>query len=203
MAFKRITLPLSREDARSLKVGDVVVADGEVAVTIGLPTHRRMMACLEEGKPLPLNITGQSLFHISLCYKEGTGSTESLYINPSTSTRFNPFMPTLIRTLGLTAVGGKGGLDHACVEAMREVGCVYLSIVGGASSLTSAAVQAVVESAWDDLIMQFRLTRLRISGLGPLTVGIDAHGDSIYDRLADDARSRMPDILARLSEGRG
>ncbi len=54
----------------------------------------------------------------------------------------------------------------------------------------------------DDLIMQFRLSRIRVQGMGPLTVAIDAHGNSIYDQLSQSARDRMPQILARLAEAR-
>jgi fumarate hydratase subunit beta len=128
------------------------------------------------------------------------GALAPLYVNPSTSTRFNAQMPSLIRRLGLSAVAGKGGLSPESVAAMREVGCVYLSMVGGASSMLSAGVSAVIESAWDDLIMQFRLTRIRISGFGPLTVAIDAHGNSVYQRLADSARNRLPGILERMGK---
>src|SRR5690606_41493807 len=60
-----------------------------------------------------------------------------IYVNPTTSSRFDAYMPALIRGLRLTSVGGKGGMGAACVEAMREVGCVYFSLPGGASPLRS------------------------------------------------------------------
>ena len=50
-------------------------------------------------------------------------------------------MPTFIRHFGLRAVGGKGGLDRACAEAMQEVGCVYLSFLGGGAPLLSDAIK--------------------------------------------------------------
>ncbi|WP_204313276.1 fumarate hydratase C-terminal domain-containing protein, partial [Klebsiella michiganensis] len=84
---------------------------------------------------------------------------------------------------GLTMVGGKSGLSMECVEAMREVGCVYFSVIGGASALMSMGLEEVVETAWDDMIMQFRLTRVRLSGFGPVTIAIDAHGNSVYETL--------------------
>lgn len=196
--FKRIRLPLTADEARALNVGELVLADGEITVTVGLPTHHRMISYLEEGKNLPLDLVGKNLFHLGACWEEHGGVLEPLYVNPSTSTRFNALMPTLIRRLQLTTVAGKGGLSMESVAAMREVGCVYLSMVGGASSLLSAGVTAVIESAWDDLIMQFRLTRIRIAGFGPLTVAIDAHGNSVYEALAVSARTRLPGILERM-----
>lgn len=200
---RRLTLPLSPAQARELRVGDIVFADGEAVITAGLPTHQRILACLDEGRALPIDLAGQAFFHMGLCAEETGDRLEPLYVNPTTSTRFAGQMPTLIRHLGLTTVAGKGGLDAASVEAMRETGCVYLSMVGGASSMLSSAVTEVIETAWDDLIVQFRLTRIRLSGLGPLTVGIDAHGESLYARLSDQARRNLPDIMATLAARRG
>jgi fumarate hydratase subunit beta len=99
-------------------------------------------------------------------------------------------------------VGGKGGIDLACAEAMREVGCVYLSFLGGGSALHSAAIKAVRQVAWDDLVAHYRLVKLAVEGLGPLVVGIDARGNSSFERLGQEARDRMPKILAGLDAAR-
>jgi fumarate hydratase subunit beta len=202
MEFPRLRVPLSREDARSLKLGDLVVLDGEIVATIGLPAHRRILDHVREGVPLPFDLTGGAFFHLASCSREADGRIEPLYVNPTTSTRFNPYMPTIIRSFGLSAVSGKGGLDAECVRAMQEVGCVYFSMIGGSSALLTQGVQAVVATAWDDLIMQFRLTRVRLEAFGPLTVAIDAHGNSIYENLSAAAHSRLPGILDRLRESR-
>jgi fumarate hydratase subunit beta len=44
---------------------------------------------------------------------------------------------------------------------------------------------------------------LEVERLGPLTVAIDADGNSLYDNLADDAQARRADILAKLATTRG
>jgi fumarate hydratase subunit beta len=201
-AIRRLTLPLSPDEARSLNVGDLAILDGEMTVTVGMPTVKRMASCLAAGEPLPIDLSGGTFMHMGICSREEgpPGHLTPLYINPTTSTRFNGLMPDVIRRLGLTAVGGKGGLSRESVEAMREVGCVYFSVVGGASALMSMAVQEIVETAWDDLIMQFRLTRIRVSGFGPVTVAIDARGNSLYETLSASARERMPAILASLRQ---
>jgi fumarate hydratase subunit beta len=123
-------------------------------------------------------------------------------MNPTTSTRFNALMPRLIRHFDLTAVGGKGGLDAASVAAMAEVGCVYLSFLGGGAPLHSSAITAVREVAYPDLVAHYRLVRLAVSGLGPVTVGIDAHGNSLFDSLQAQAQDRMAGILEALAASR-
>jgi fumarate hydratase subunit beta len=125
-----------------------------------------------------------------------------LYINPTTSTRFNPLMPRLIKELDLHAVGGKGGLDQACVDAMQKVGCVYLSFLGGGAALHTRAIREVLDVGWSDMLMHYRLVRLRVEDLGPVTVAIDAHGQSTYSNAQSVAARRMPEILANLDAQR-
>ena len=122
-SFRTLRMPLSREDARSLRAGDMVLLDGEIVITAGLPTHQRLLRCVEENTAPPITLANGSLLHLG-SYSQDTpgGGLEVLYMNPTTSTRFNPLMPRLIRHFGLTAVGGKGGLDAACAQAMAEVG---------------------------------------------------------------------------------
>jgi fumarate hydratase subunit beta len=197
-ATHTLQLPLSERDVQALHAGDIVYLDGEIVITAGLPTHERMLKYLDEGRALPVDLRGAAVFHLGSYSRDIGGVFEVLYMNPTTSTRFNPHMPRLIRALGLRAVGGKGGLDEASAEAMREVGCVYLSFLGGGCTLLSRAIKEVVSVDWDDLIAHYRLVRLRVEQLGPLTVGIDAHGNSLYADLLESARARLPDILADL-----
>ena len=201
--LRRIRMPMDRETARSLRVGDMVLLDGEIVITAGLPTLGRMMEHLHAGRDLPRDLNGVGVFHLgSFSRENAAGEFEVLYMNPTTSTRFNALMPELIRTLGLTAVGGKGGLDSGCVEAMKEVGCVYFSFIGGACPLLSDAIESVVSVHWDDLVSHYRLVTLKVRGLGPVTVGIDAHGNSLYGDLTQQATSRLPEIMAELARER-
>jgi fumarate hydratase subunit beta len=198
----RLPFPLSEADARSLQAGDQVLIDGEIVITAGLPTHQRLLGCLDGREPVPLTLQGASLFHLGSFSREVQGRFELLYLNPTTSTRFNPLMPRLIRGFGWHAVGGKGGLDAASVEALREVGGVYLSFLGGGCTLLSQAVREVLEVGWSDMLPHYRLVRLRVEGLGPATVGIDAHGRSLYDEEQRAARDRLPALMQQLDAGR-
>jgi fumarate hydratase subunit beta len=199
----KLTLPLTEAKVRTLSAGDFVTLDGEIVITAGLPTHHRIIEHVEAGKPLPIDIRGGTFFHLGSYSRDRNGAFEVLYMNPTTSTRFNPLMPRIIRHFGLRAVGGKGGLDAASAAAMREVGCVYLSFLGGGSALLSDAIKDVVAVAWDDLVAHYRLVKLRVEGLGPLVVAIDAKGTSLFDTLSEAARDRLPEILHDLDVARG
>ena len=52
------------------------------------------------------------------------------------------------------------------------------------------------------MISHYRIVKLRVDGMGPLTVGIDAHGNSIYDTLQAEAENQLPRILEGLRAAR-
>ena len=201
-AHHRLQLPLAEQDVRALRLGDTVSIDGDIVVTIGLPTHQRIADYLREGKPLPMNLRGAAFLHLSCYNREGKDGPEALYLGTTTSTRFDGFMPSFIRSFGLRLVGGKGGLDMECTRAMQEVGCAYLSFLGGSTALLSQSLRSVVDVQWTDLISQFRLIKLNVEELGPATVSIDAHGNSLYENLRRDARVRRADIITELNAAR-
>jgi len=203
LEVKRLTLPLSRDAVRELRAGDMVLLDGEIVLTAGLPTHHRIIECIEGKRELPRPLDGAALFHLGSYSREtADGGLEVLYMNPTTSTRFNALMPKIIRHFDLRAVGGKGGLDRPCTDTMKEVGCVYLSFLGGGSPLLSDAIKEVVAVAWDDLVAHYRLVKLRVEDLGPLVVAIDSKGNSLFEELQQSARDRLGTILHELDVDR-
>src|SRR5690606_4605739 len=134
---RKLTTPLSVEAVNELRAGDLVELHGEVILCAGMTTHQRIIEHIERATPLPIDITGAALLHLGSYSEESDGGFAIRYINPTTSTRFNDLMPTIIRSHGLRLVGGKGGLDAESVAAMRETGCVYLSFLGGGCTLLS------------------------------------------------------------------
>lgn len=199
---RRLNLPMSRADAQSLQLGDMVTLDGPIVMTAGIPTHRRILDGIRSGEPPPIDMTGAAFFHLGSYSREVEGGFEILYMNPTTSTRFNGVMPEIIRHFDLRCVGGKGGLDAECAQALRDVGGVYLSFLGGGAPLHSSAIRRILAVGWEDLISHYRLVKLEVDGLGPLTVAIDAHGNSLYEQLNAGADARRAQILERMAQTR-
>jgi fumarate hydratase subunit beta len=197
-----LRLPVDADAIRELRLGDLVTVDGDIVATGGLPTHNRIVEAIEGKRELPFPLDGAGFFHLPSYSRDTDEGMEVVYINPTTSTRFSPIMPRIIRHFGLRIVGGKGGLDAECARAMQEVGCVYLSILGGGASLHTDAIREVLDVGWPDLVIHYRLAKLRVEGLGPLTVAIDAHGNNGYLQLEDQARARLPGIMEDLRKAR-
>lgn len=201
--IRRLQLPIDESSVRTLRAGDVVTLDGEVVLCAGMTTHQRVLEIIRRGDALPMDLHGAALLHLGSYSEEVDGQFRLRYLNPTTSTRFNDHLPEMISSQRLRIVGGKGGLDARSVEAMRVTGCVYLSFLGGGCTLLSRAIREVIAVEWGDLVPHYRLVRLRVEGLGPATVGIDAQGGSLYDSLARSAHDRLPEILDGLAEARG
>ena len=199
-----LTLPLSEDAVRGLTAGDIVYLTGEIFATAGMPTHDRLLGCLDGVEELPFDFSGAALFHLgSLNEEDAEGNLRIVYMNPTTSTRFNAHMPRLIPGLGLRATGGKGGLNAESAQAMAKAGCVYLAFLGGGAQIITAGVRQVTGIGWPEMISHYRIVRIEVERLGPLTVGIDANGDSIYDRTMAEAQGRRQAILEGMRAARG
>jgi fumarate hydratase subunit beta len=89
--FPILTLPLKRDDVERLQVGDMVLLSGQITVTIGLPTHQRMLDYLAAGQPLPVDLKDGAFFHLSCFNREGVdGTHEALYMNPAPARATTP-----------------------------------------------------------------------------------------------------------------
>ena len=103
--MKRMTAPLSREDALSLRAGEQILLSGTV-YTARDAAHLRMLDLIREGKPLPIDLEGQVIY-----YAGPTPTPEGKpvgSIGPTTSVRMDAMTPTLL-SHGLRGMIGKGG----------------------------------------------------------------------------------------------
>jgi L(+)-tartrate dehydratase beta subunit len=118
-------------------------------------------------------------------------------IGTTTSARMVRFTEPLGRQHGVRAICGKGGFPDEAIEPMHELGMVYFAIVGGAAALETTQIEEIEEVAWEDLMPEC-LWKFRVKDFGPLTVGIDAHGNSLYRDVQDRANAKLEELIAGL-----
>jgi L(+)-tartrate dehydratase beta subunit len=194
MAEQRLTFPTTEEVIRELRAGDSVLVDGHV---IGI-RDRTQIRIFDEGHAPPMDLNGAFLLHTAPgVRKVADGRYEKVCIGTTTSARMVRFTEPLGRDYGVRAICGKGGLPDEAIEPMRRYGMVYFAIVGGAAALETTQIEEIEEVAWEELMPEC-LWKFRVKDFGPLTVGIDAHGNSLYHDVQTAARKKLEELYARL-----
>src|SRR6476619_5019524 len=74
---------------------------------------------------------------------------------------------------------------------------VYVAIVGGAAAHETTQIEEIEEVYWEDLMPEC-LWKFRVKDFGPLWVGIDAHGNSLFHDVQEEAQKRLEGLLAQL-----
>lgn len=183
--METLQAPLSEKDVRSLKLGDVVFLSGPV-ITGRDELHIRALDYLKEGKSVPEELKGCVLYHCGpIMKKDDDGDWEVVAAGPTTSARMNSLESEMIRSFGIRAIIGKGGMADDVAKTMAEEGCVYLAATGGTAVTLAEGLCRVDGVEWLDLGMAEAMWKFDTNKLGPLIVAIDAEGNSLYKKVND------------------
>ena len=172
---KQITAPISKETARTLKVGDYVYITGTI-YTARDAAHKRMKETLEKGMELPLDLKGQMIYYMGPSpAREGRPIGSA---GPTTASRMDKYAPELL-DLGLGGMIGKGKRSKAVIDAIVRNDAVYLAAVGGAGALLSKCIKSSEVIAYDDLGTE-AIRRLEVENF-PVIVVVDSEGNNLYE----------------------
>ena len=171
---KRITLPLTDETLKDLKSGDNVLLNGVIYVGRD-SAHKRMTEALDEGKPLPFELKGQTIYYMGPSPAKPGQAIGSA--GPTTSGRMDSYSPRLISE-GLKGMIGKGMRSQAVKDAIKEHKAVYLAAIGGAGALISKSIKKSEVIAYEELGAE-AVRRLEVEDF-PATVINDIYGGDLY-----------------------
>jgi fumarate hydratase subunit beta len=197
MSEKHLTVPLSEEDVRALDVGDIVYLDG-IIYTGRDEVHIHALEYAKEGKEIPVDFKDGVIFHCGPIMKKDGDKWVTVAAGPTTSTRMNSLEPEFIEKFGVRAVIGKGGMSAPTVEAMQKFGAVYFAITGGAAVSIAKGVEDVLGVEWLELGMPEAIWILKTKNLGPLIVGIDAKGNSLFAGVDAKVKENIPRVKEKL-----
>jgi L(+)-tartrate dehydratase beta subunit len=195
VAVHEVTFPVTDErEILKLRAGDEVVVQGHI---IGI-RDRTQIRIFDHGQEPPMDLAGAFLLHTAPNVRKlDDGRYEKICIGTTTSARMVRFTEPLGARYGVRAICGKGGLPDEAIEPMQRLGMVYFAIVGGAAALETTQIEEIEEVAWEELMPEC-LWRFRVKDFGPLIVGIDAHGNSVFHDVQERAKSRLEELHARL-----
>lgn len=177
MKSVKLTTPISEETASSLRAGDQVLLSG-VIWTGRDAAHKRLVALLDAGEPLPVDLRDQAIYFVGPCPARPGDVIGSA--GPTTSGRMDAYSPRIMRECGLRAMIGKGERNAAVVEAMKECGALYFAATGGAGALIAQCIKSADVIAFPELGPE-AIFRLEVKDL-PLVVAIDSEGCDLYER---------------------
>jgi L(+)-tartrate dehydratase beta subunit len=199
MTHHVLETPVTDEQVRALKIGDTVTLER----TLYGIRDATLIAMFDKGRRNRLDLNGHAVVHTAPNVRKVPVSNsapvgyESLCIGTTTSMRMERFTRPLMSREGVRIIIGKGGMGPQTSAALKEFGGVYLAVVGGAAALQTTWIEAIEDVEMDDLHPE-SLWRFRISGFGPLLVGMDAHGGSLYAKVQGDAAARRAAVLASI-----
>jgi len=202
----KLTVPIREADVRALKVGDQVLVNG-VIFTGRDAAHKYMIdnfiagPCPDGEKELydilKKGLRGSVIYHCGpVVRKRDDGKYEFVAAGPTTSIREEPYQGDVIGHFGLRAVIGKGGMRGKTLAACQKHGAVYLHAIGGAATLIAESVKEVVNVYKLDFGVPEAFWEIRVEDF-PCVVTMDAHGDSLHDKVQAASERKLQELLAR------
>jgi fumarate hydratase class I len=165
--------PLTEEQVRSLKVGDIVLVSGR-AYTGRDAVHHHLMS----HEP-PVDLRGSVIYHCGpVVAKQGDGWKVTA-AGPTTSIREEPYQADIIKRYGVRAVIGKGGMAGKTLAGLKEAGAVYLNAVGGAAQFYARCITSVDGVSLMEFGTPEAMWHLTLQDF-PAIVTMDANGYSLH-----------------------
>jgi len=168
-----LTPPLAESQMRALKVGDVVLINGEM-----FTGRDNVHAYLMKNSP-PVDLNGAALYHCGPVMLKQGDQWSVKAAGPTTSIREEPYQADVIKRYGVRAVIGKGGMGPKTLAALKEAGAVYLNGIGGAAQYYARTVEMVLGVSLMEFGIPEAMWHLRVKNFAAI-VTMDAHGNSLH-----------------------
>jgi fumarate hydratase subunit beta len=183
---EKVTLPLTDEVLAELRSGHSVLLTGVIYAARDA-AHNRMIEALDQGKPLPFDIRGATVYYMGPTPARPGRTIGSA--GPTTSDRMDAYAPRLIAA-GLKGMIGKGSRSKAVKDAVVQHKAVYLGAIGGAGAVISKSIKKAEVVAYEGLGAE-ALRRLEVENF-PVTVVNDIYGGDLYEEGRAKYRMKSP-----------
>lgn len=138
--------------------------------------HRRMQEMISRGEPLPVDLRDKAIYYVGPV--DAVGEEVIGPAGPTTSTRMDRYLGTVLPSTGLRVMVGKAERGKQAIEEIARNKAAYLIAVGGAAYLVSQAIRSAKVVAWPDLGME-AIYELKVEDM-PVMVAVDTRGASIH-----------------------
>jgi fumarate hydratase class I len=170
--------PITDEQIRTLRVGDVVLISGRV-FTGRDAVHAHLM----KNTP-PVDLNGAVLYHCGPVVVQDGDSWRVTAAGPTTSIREEPYQAEILKRYGVRVVIGKGGMGAKTLAGLRESGGVYLNAIGGAAQFYARCIERVDGVSLLEFGTPEAMWHLQVRDF-PAIVTMDAHGNSLHEQVEE------------------
>lgn len=179
-----LTAPLTEEQVRSLRVGDVVILNGEMH-TGRDALHKYLM-----DHDAPIDLNGGVIYHCGPVMLKDDEGWHVKAAGPTTSSREEPYQGEIMKKFGIRAVIGKGGMGAKTLAALKEHGGVYLNAVGGAAQYYAECIKKVNGVDFMEFGIPEAMWHLQVEGFAAI-VTMDSHGNSLHADVDRDSKEKL------------
>jgi fumarate hydratase subunit beta len=193
---KKLATPLREEEIKALQVGDIIYLNGNV-YTARDKAHQRILEYYGTDAETEIPIgNGAVLYHCGPLMRKSNEDWKIIAAGPTTSSRMEATTPAIIEKLRIRGIIGKGGMGSGTRAALQRYGCVYFAMTGGAAVLAATHIKAIKAVYWTDLGLAEAVWHFQVDDFGPLVVGMDVHGKSLYEEITEKAKRalRLPNL---------
>ena len=206
--MQKVTIPISDEVIRSLKMGDPVLLSG-VMITGRDAVHKWMNDTFikktrtPEGDDLEVYEALKPILNGGIIYHCGpvvsgldTKQYKFVAAGPTTSIREEPYQALVMKHFNLKGVIGKGGMAGKTLKGCQKTPAVYFHAIGGAATLIAHSVTRVLgvhkyifgvpEAMWVIEVKDF-----------PVVVTMDSHGQSLHEAVEKESARVLAGLLAK------
>ncbi|MFD1639225.1 fumarate hydratase [Evansella tamaricis] len=177
--------PITEEQIRELKVGDVVVINGDLHTGRDAIHHHLM------DHDAPIDLNGQIIYHCGpVMLKDSDGEWHVKAAGPTTSIREEPYQGDIMKKFGIRAVIGKGGMGPKTLKALEEHGGVYLNAIGGAAQYYAECIKKVDGVDLMEFGIPEAMWHLKVDGFRAI-VTMDSHGNSLHKDVDKTSFERL------------
>ncbi len=180
-----LTPPISEEQIRKIKAGDVVELNG-IIYTGRDAMHHYM---LEHDAPFDLH--GAVIYHCGpVINKDAEGKWKITAAGPTTSIREEPYQGTILKKTGARVVMGKGGMGPKTLDACKEHGAIYLNAIGGAAQYYARCIKEVVDGKCLEFGTPEAMWQIEVEGFRAICT-MDSHGNSLHKEVLADSGKEL------------
>ena len=184
----RLETPLTEEDVRSLRLGDIVYITGHV-FTARTSFHTLV---LEKNRIPALDFAQYNVMaHCGPVMKRNSaGEWIAVHAGGTTSNRMEKYGGPIIKKLGLRAIIGKGTMGKGTMKVMQEFGAVHLTTNLDRMGFTPYIVKVVNVFNLEELGQTEATWVFKVKDCGPFVVDIDTLGNNLFSKVEDEVKRR-------------